>query len=166
MNDAISKSEQITNGLRKSFQSADCKMANRTCYGFDMSETDELTINEEEAKVVRWIFGRYLAGDSFGKIAKGLEKQGICSPTGKAKWNREAISKLLSNEKYIGVVVLQKTMSFCGKQFSNDGELEKVLVKNHHEAIIPVADFVMVQRMKQKRSKPQDQRAPNMAGLY
>ena len=56
----------------------------------------------DEAKVVSWIFERYLAGDSLGKIAAGLERQGILSPTGKPKWNREAIDKLLSNEKYTG----------------------------------------------------------------
>lgn len=140
-------------------------MANRTCYGYDTSETGELTVNEEQAKAVRWIFERYLAEDSFGKIAKGLEKQSICSPTGKAKWNREAISKLLSNEKYVGMVLLQETMSFCGMQFSNDGKLKKILVKNYHEAIISAEDFELVQRMKQKRSKSQDQSVPQMTGL-
>lgn len=65
-----------------------------------MDADGELVIQETEAAVVRWIFVRYLAGDSFGKITAGLEKQGISSPTGKAKWNREAISKLLSNVVY------------------------------------------------------------------
>jgi hypothetical protein len=53
----------------------------------------------------------------------------------------EAISKLLSNEKYTGSILLQKTLSFCGTQFKNDGELEQVLIKNHHEAIISVQNF-------------------------
>ena len=110
------KSNEITEGLRKSFQSADCKIANRTCYAYDTSPNGELTINQSKAKVVRWIFERYLAGDSLDKIAAGLEAQGILSPTGKAKWSREAISKLLSNEKYTGSVLLQKTMSICGIQ--------------------------------------------------
>lgn len=35
------------------------------------------------ATIVRWIFERYLIGDSLGKIAAGLEAQGIPSPTGK-----------------------------------------------------------------------------------
>ena len=61
------------------------------------SSDGELTLNPEEAKVVSWIFERYLAGDSLGKIAARLEKQGIPSPTGRPKWNREAIDKLLSN---------------------------------------------------------------------
>lgn len=52
------------------------------------------------------IFERYLASDSLGEIADGLEKHGIPSPTGKPRWYREAIGKLLSNEKYTGQVLL------------------------------------------------------------
>lgn len=146
------KSEQITEGLRKSFQTADCKMANRTCYGYAVAPDGELVIHEAEAKVIRWIFDRYLVGDSLGKIATGLDQQSFLSPTGKPKLNREAISKLLSNEKYTGSVLLQKTVCICGTQFQNDGELEKVLVKKHHEAIISIEDFEKVQQLKQERS--------------
>ncbi len=109
-------------------------------------------INETEAKIVRWIFDRYLIGDSLGKIAAGLERQGVLSPTGKSKWNREKISKLLSNEKYTGSVLLQKTMSFAGTQLQNDGELDQELLKDRHEAIISRADFEKVQQMKKERS--------------
>lgn len=101
-----------------------------------MDAGGELVIQDAEASVVRWIFDRYLAGDSFGKIAAGLEKQGILSPTGKVKWNREAISKLLSNEKHTGSVLLQKTVAICGVQFQNNGEQAQVLIKGHHEATI------------------------------
>ena len=64
-------------------------------------------MNPDEAATVCWIFERYLSGDSLGKIAAGLEEQGIFSPAGKPKWNREALNKLLSNEKYTGRVLLQ-----------------------------------------------------------
>ncbi|MBP2660361.1 MAG: recombinase family protein [Firmicutes bacterium] len=119
MTNYTDKSNVITEGLRKTFQSTDCKMANRRCYGYDISPNSDLIVNQTEAEVVQWIFKRYLAGDSFGKITAGLEQQGVLSPTGKAKWNREAISKLLSNEKYTGSVLLQKTMSISGTQFKN-----------------------------------------------
>ncbi len=152
-----SKSEIISEGLRQSFRNTNCKMANRRCYGYDISPNGDLTVNQAEAEVVRWIFGRYLAGDSFGKIAVGLERQGVLSPARKVKWNREAISKLLSNEKYTGSVLLQKTMSFAGTQFPNDGELEMILIKNHHEAIISDEDFERTQQMKNERSKNQMQ---------
>jgi len=129
----INQSERITEGVRKSFKSVDCKMANRNCYGYDTTFSGELIINEEEVKVARWIFESYLAGDSLGRIATGLQKQNISSPSGKPKWNREAISKLLSNEKYTGSVLLQKTLSICGAQFTTEGELEQVLIRNHHD---------------------------------
>ena len=54
-------------------------------------------MNPDEAQRVCWIFEQYLFGKSLGKIAAGLERQGMPSPTGKSKWNREAIDKLLSN---------------------------------------------------------------------
>lgn len=75
----------IIDGLSKSFRSPDCKMANRFCYGYDMTPGGKLVINEAKAKIVRWIFDRYLIGHSLGKIAASLEKQGILSPTGKSK---------------------------------------------------------------------------------
>lgn len=98
----IQKSETTKNGLRKGFQDGSSKMAKRRCYGYTINPDGELEINPDKAKVVSWIFERYLAGDSLGKIAAGLEKQSIPSPTGRPKWNREAIDKLLSNEKYTG----------------------------------------------------------------
>jgi len=83
-------------------------MAARKCYWYDSSSDGKLMINLAEAAVVAWIFQWYLAGDNLGKIAVGLEKQNIASPTGKPKWNREAIDKLLSNEKYIGKFCFRK----------------------------------------------------------
>lgn len=153
MTNYINKSNVITEGLRKTFQSTDCKMANRRCYGYDILPNGNLTVNQTEAEVVRWIFKRYLAGDSFGKIATGLEQQRALSPTGKAKWSRESISKLLSNEKYAGSVLLQKTMSICGTQLKNEGELDQVLITHHHEVIISAQDFEMVQQIKNERAK-------------
>ena len=59
---------------------------------------------------------------SLGAIAAELSKQQIYSPTGKAKWSREAIHKLLSNEKYTGRVLLQKTVRTGSVQVKNEGE--------------------------------------------
>jgi site-specific DNA recombinase len=77
-------------------------------------------------------------------IAKNLEKRDIPSPTGKGKWSREAISKLLSNEKYVGNVLLQRTMREDGYQMKNQGELDRILIRNHHPAIISVELFEVV----------------------
>ena len=154
----IQKSEAIKAGLRKGFQDGSSKMARRKCYGYEVGPDGDLTVNPDEAQVVCWIFERYLAGDSLGKIAAGLERQGILSPTGKPKWNREAIDKLLSNEKYTGRVMLQKTISTGAVQIENDGLMERYLYAGTHEAIISDEMFTAVQQEKLSRSKePQNQ---------
>lgn len=81
----IQKSEAIKNSLRKGFQDGSSKMAKRKCYGYDVGPDGELAMNPEEAQVVCWIFEQYLAGNSLGKIASGLERQGIPSPIGRPK---------------------------------------------------------------------------------
>ena len=109
-------------------------------------------VNSNEAAIVRWIFESYLNGDSLGKIATGLEKRGIPSPTGKPKWNREALNKLLSNEKHTGQVLLQKTVSAGGSQFKNDGFMAQYLISNTHEAIIADETFKATQQEKIRRT--------------
>ena len=151
--DTTQKSEAIKSGLRKGFQNGISKMARRKCYGYTINSDGELKINPDEAQVVCWIFERYLAGDTLGKIAVGLERQGIPSPTGGPRWNREAIDKLLSNEKYTGRVLLQKTVSTGAIQIENDGLMDRYLYTGTHEAIISDEIFIAVQMEKLSRSK-------------
>lgn len=156
----IEKSESIRAGLRKGFQDGSSKMAQRRCYGYDTSPDGKLVINPDEAVVVRWIFERYLNGDSLGRIAAGLEEQGIPSPTGKPKWNREALNKLLSNEKYTGRVLLQKTISAGGSQIKNDGFMERYLYSDSHEAIISNEIFRDAQKKKLQRANQPKKELP------
>ena len=150
---AFEKSESIKTSLRQGFQDGSSKMAKRKCYGYTVGSDGQLVINSDEAQIVRWIFERYLAGDSLGKIASSLEQQGISSPTGKSKWNREAIDKLLSNEKYTGRVLLQKTISTGVSQIENDGLMARYLYTGAHEAIISDKTFISAQEEKHRRSK-------------
>ena len=99
--------------------------------------------------MIRWIFEQYTSGKSLGKIADGLARQGVPSPTGKPKWNREAIDKLLSNEKYIGRVLLQKTVN--GKD--NAGYEGRYLYNDTHEAVISEDLFRAVQEERLRRSR-------------
>ncbi len=149
----IEKSKSIRTGLQKSFRDGTSKMAQRRCYGYDTGSDGELVINPNEATVVRWIFERYLSGDSLGKIAAGLEGLGIPSPTGKSKWNREALNKLLSNEKYTGRVLLQKTINVGGSKIKNDGFMDRYLYSDSHEAIISDKTFKAIQEEKTRRAK-------------
>lgn len=135
-------------------------MAQRRCYGYDIGVNGQLAINPDEAAVVRWIFERYLHGDSLGTIASALEAKSILSLTGKTKWNREALNKLLSNEKYTGRVLLQKTVSAGGSQFKNDGFMGRYLYFDSHEAIISDEAFKAAQEEKLRRTKCPGRESP------
>ena len=135
-------------------------MAQRRCYGYDIGVNGQLAINPDEAAVVRWIFERYLHGDSLGTIASALEAKSILSLTGKTKWNREALNKLLSNEKYTGRVLLQKTVSAGGSQFKNDGFMGRYLYFDSHEAIISDEAFKATQEEKLRRTKCPGRESP------
>ena len=123
------------------------------CIGFLKDENGNLIINEAEAEIVKWIFESYLSGYSLGRIANELYQKEIKSPTGRDKWSREAIDKLLSNEKYLGIVLLQKTFSIMGTQFENKGIIDKYLTRNSHSAIISIELFKKVQQAKVERGR-------------
>lgn len=90
----------------------------------------------------------------------GLETQSIPSPTGKPKWSREAISKLISNEKYTGRVLLQKTISAGGAQIKNDGFMERYLYSNSHEAVISDEIFRDARQRKLQRTNQPKKNLP------
>jgi len=147
------KSLSIKGGLRETFRDGTSKLAHRPCFGYIQSGDGTLSIHETEAKTVRWIFERYLAGESLGKIADGLAVKGISSPTGNSNWNRQAIDKLLANEKYAGCVLLQKTFTQDGEQVRNSGQASRYLYQNNHQAIISMDEFKAVQGEKLLRAK-------------
>ncbi|WP_243154160.1 recombinase family protein [Pseudoflavonifractor sp. 60] len=89
----------------------------------------------------------------FGKNRICLGSKNIRSPTGKSKWNREALNKLLSNEKYTGWVLLQKTVSAGVAQIKNNGLINQYLYADIHEAIISDEMFMAVQQEKFSRSR-------------
>lgn len=90
-------------------------------------------------KVVRRIFQIRAERKNLGTISDWLYESKIPLPTGKERWSREIISKLLKNEKYTGDVMLQKTFVrdlFSGKPIKNNGELKKYLIQEYHPAIV------------------------------
>lgn len=73
-------------------------------YGYEKDDYGDISINEEKAAVVRWIFKSYNTGLSLGKIADLLADHQVPSPTGNPRWTRASIDKLLSNPKYMPIV--------------------------------------------------------------
>lgn len=152
--ESMMKSRSIKWGLENSFISGDSKIAQRKCFGYT-NDNGNLVVNSEQACIVKEIYKMYLEGLSLSSIVKELYQKGVKSPTGNDRWTVSAIDKILSNEKYVGNVLLQKTyVSDVLKhaKIKNDGEKAKYLYENNHEGIIDKETFDLVQIEKAKRS--------------
>lgn len=126
--------------------------------GYRKGEDGQPEIVPEEAETIRLIYDRFLAGDSLKGIAELLEEKGISSPTGKEVWQLSTIQSILSNEKYKGDAIINKTyITDClsKKVRANNGERPKFYVENNHPAIIDPAIFGKVQEeLARRSSKP------------
>ncbi len=154
---AQSESENISSNVRWGIQQ---RMKNGTyssnfnIYGYRKSEDGEPEIIPEEAEVVKTIFNRYLDGDSITQILQYISENKIPNRAGKTEWSKSAVQNMLSNEKYVGDVLMQKTYrSDCitKKVKKNNGELAKYLISNNHPAIIERDIFNLVQQEKARR---------------
>lgn len=141
-------SENVKWGKRKQFERGKVSIPFKSTLGFDRGEHGELVVNQEEAKLVRYIFHEFLTGKNCNTIAKSLTEQGIPTPMRKSKWTFGTIKRILQNEKYKGDALLQKTFvtDFLTKSTKvNEGELPQYYVENNHEAIIKKEIFELVQ---------------------
>jgi hypothetical protein len=150
------RSRNIAWGIREQAKDGSSALYSRKCYGYK-SETGTLVIVPEEAEVVRLVFSMYLEGKSVLGILSELEKRKIPSPTGKARWCKRSIDTMLSNEKYIGDVIVLKTYSSGfpdNKRIRSDNTdgHQMYLAENAHDAIISREQFLAVQEEKLRRS--------------
>lgn len=123
--------------------------------GYRQGEDGQPEIDPEEAEVVRTIYERFLAGDSFGGIIRYLEERRIPSPGGKETWQYSTIQSILTNEKYKGDAVINKTYienCLSKKVKVNHGERPQYYVENNHPAIIDAGTFGRVQEELARRS--------------
>ena len=98
----------------------------------------------------------FLMGNTYHSIANALTADGILSPGGKTKWSQSTVKSILTNEKYKGDALLQKsyTVDFLTKKTKiNEGEIPQYYVEGNHEAIIDPDVFEMVQREIERRGK-------------
>ena len=124
--------------------------------GYDKGEDGNLTVNPEEAKIIKLIFGEFLAGLSYHAIADKLTAMGIKTPGGKDRWCQGTVKSILQNEKYKGCALLQKSYIadfLTKKQVPNRGEVPQYYVEDNHQAIIEPEIFDRVQDMIRQRSK-------------
>lgn len=128
-------------------------------YGYRKQGEDQMVIEPEEAKVVRWIFESYEHGMPIAEITATLLSNGTPAPriddNRVGRWEDSRIWQMLMNVKYAGHILTQKrytTDFLTGRQVKNRGLLPQSFIANHHEAIIPQKQFDRVLRILSMKS--------------
>lgn len=156
---AQSESENISANIKwgkaQSAKEGNVTFHYKNFLGYRKGENGKPEIVPEEAEIIRMIYERFLLGDSFGSIAEYLEERNIPSPGGKDKWQYSTIQSILSNERYKGDAIINKTyiVDCISKKIKvNNGERPKYYVENNHPAIIDPGTFGRVQEELARRS--------------
>lgn len=153
-NESKKTSQRVKAGQKISFQNG-VFYGTGNILGYDKIGKD-LIVNEEQAKIVKFIYSSYLSGDGTTIIANELEKLGYLTATGKKKWSASYIARVLQNPFYCGTIVYRKSYipDFLEqKPKKNNGEVEQVIVEGKHTPIISKEDFEKVQMIIQEHSK-------------
>ena len=166
---AQSESESISAnvrwGKRQSIKDGKVTFQYKTLLGYEKGPDGNPVIIPEEAETVRQIFEWYLAGKSVRDIRLALVAGGFRNAVGTTDWTTSNLRSILTNEKYCGDALLQKTFvkdCISKKSIPNTGQLAKVLIQNNHEAIISHEIFDAVQ-LELARRRAQDGRSRKSA---
>ena len=116
--------------------------------GYEKGKDDKPKIVEAEAKVVRDIYQMYLGGMTIRQICAALMERGIPTPGGNMTWAVSTVKSILTNEKYKGDALLQKTFTLdylTKKMVKNEGQIPSYYVENSHPGIVTPELFNLVQ---------------------
>ena len=156
---AQSESESISAnvrwGKRQAMKAGRAIIQYKRLLGYEKGADGKPKIVPDQAETIRFIYDRYLAGDTLRSLKAQLEADGVPYITGEAVWNISGLQSILQNEKYCGDVLLQKTFikdCISKKVIKNTGQLPKVLIQNHHEPIISREIFDAVQEETARRN--------------
>ena len=144
-------SENVKWGIRKRFEAGhEVKVP---LYGFYHTNDELFLIQEDEAAVVREVFSRYVHGEAPMDIVNDMTVRGVKPPAG-SHWKRLQLDRMITNEKYAGDVVLQKTYienHLDHRQIRNKGEIPMFHVENAHAAIVDRHIFDQAQKIRTMR---------------
>ena len=149
---AQKESESLSAKMRWSYQyrmKSGTFLPSSVPFGY-MLQGKKILINEENAEIVRYIFNAYLAGYGIAEIAEQLNQQKVLNRT----WHCTMITRILSNERYIGDSLWQKTYATDDlpvRQVRNNGEREQYYAERTHPPIIALEVFQAVQALKSQR---------------
>ena len=137
---AQDESHSISENERKSYESrfarGEYNLGNNRILGYD-SENGVLVPNKD-AWIVKEVFRRFLAGESYRQIAKGLKEMGAECLHSKRGFGVETLRYMISNETYVGDKCLQKKapVDYLTKKPDPNRKAKSNYLYDDHEAII------------------------------
>lgn len=143
--ESLSASENMKWRIRKGFENGELVNL-RFLFGYNIVK-GLITVNPEQAEIVREIFRRFNDGESMGSIAADLNARNLRGVLG-GEWCQQRIHDVMINEKYLGNALLQKTFvnnHLEKKQVKNRGELPQYYAEGTHDAIIDAETFAKAQ---------------------
>ena len=149
-------SANVKKGLKMKMQRGEL-VGFQGCLGYDYHKEDKsITINDQEAEIVRYIFTRYIEGAGGMVISRELRNLGYKTKRGGVSWPESTILGIIKNEKYKGDILMGKTFTvdpISKRRLNNFGEEDKFYIRDHHEPIISEDVFERAQEILQRRSK-------------
>lgn len=150
-----SLSKNVAWGKAKSAEAGKVTFQYKKMLGYRKGADGQPEIVPEEAEVIKRIYHRYLDGCTLGQIKRELDEDNVPTAQGVEFWSPAIIHNILTNEKYIGDALLQKTyVTDCisKKAKKNQGERAMYYVENNHPAIISREMFDQVRNEMTRRS--------------
>lgn len=150
-------SANVKKGLKMKMQRGEL-VGFQGCLGYDYHPEDKsISINEEEAEIVKYIFNRYIEGAGGSVIAQELQNLGYKTKRGSKTWAETTVIGIIKNEKYKGDILMGKTFTLdpiSKRRLDNFGEEDQFYIRDHHEAIISDEVFDAAQEILKRRAKP------------
>lgn len=102
-------SENIKWGMTRKMERGEFTLPYKRLLGYRKGKDGRPEIIKKEAKIVQRIYWLFLNNVPIIRICSILEKKGAKAPGGGMHWHYSTIRSILTNEKYAGVALLQKT---------------------------------------------------------
>ena len=159
-------------GKRQAMREGKANIQYKKLYAFEKGSDGNLRIIPEQAEVVRRIYRQYLSGMSLRMIKHELESEHIPNAAGGTTWTTTVLRSILTNEKYCGDVLPQKTFTsdcISRKVIKNTGQLPMYLIQDHHEGIVDRSTFQASQTELARRTSvrsPSKKNAPTGKSSY
>lgn len=154
-------SENVRQGIRMRYEEG--KFHWGSVYGYTKTGQETCEINEEEAVIVRRIFDEYEHGMTMVALAEKLNAEGVPSYR-KGLWGASEVCTILTNEKYIGDVLLMKKITvdhITHRQIKNDCTVvPSFYVDNHHDPIVSREQFERVAAIRAMRRQNNEVQYP------